>query len=232
MPTRLRFILLTLWGLAIGQGAAAQNWMEQDLTRRVALWLRVQDGNWDPQPCAFGDEELETAVFKTSFSPITLPGCKAAHVYRVVVDPHTLVRNGEILALMDCSHVPYRQVTLAVAIDSTHKVEFKGGQAKPVTSQAKVMVISGPIFTDTQQHWASPGITPTERAQARLYYLDPGDISPGKSTRAYTAFRAHSNALHKEVEIRFDKQDPDRFAIYVLGAGGACIKEWDDAGEE
>ena len=93
-------------------------------------------------------------------------------------------------------------------------------------------VISGPIFTNSEYDWASPSITALQRAQARLCYLAPVDVRPGKATRAYTAFRAHAQALHTQVEIRFDQVNVDRFAIYTLARDARCIKSWDDAAEE
>lgn len=227
-PPFIAFLLFLL----SAQAAPAQYWLQQAITERVALWLRVQDGNWDPASCAFDAEEVKTGVFKMSFTPIALPGCKATEVYRVVVNPRALVNLQMETRLLSCSHTAYHQVTLAVAVHTPQSTVLQGGEARVVQSAPALAVISGPIFTNSEYAWASPSITALQRAQARLYYLDPVDVCPGKATRAYTAFRAHAQALHTQVEIRFDPLNADRFAIYTLGRDARCIKSWDDASEE
>jgi hypothetical protein len=227
-PPFIAFLLLLLSATS----TPAQYWMQQAITERVALWLRVQDGNWDPDPCTFDAEDLETGVFQMSSTPIELPGCKATQVYRVVVNPRALVNLQQETRLLDCSHTEYHQVTLAVAVHTPQTTELKAGEARVVQGAPALAVISGPIFTNSEYDWAGPSITALQRAQARLYYLDPVDVRPGKSTRAYTAFRAHAQALHTQVEIRFDPANADRFAIYALGREARCIKSWDDAAEE
>jgi hypothetical protein len=119
IPVFLLLVLLTC------SSTYAQYWMQQAITERVALWLRVQDGNWDPASCAFDAEEVKTGVFKMSCTPIELPGCKATEVHRAVVNPRELVNLQQETRLLTCSHTDYHQVTLAVAVHTPQvKIRF------------------------------------------------------------------------------------------------------------
>lgn len=210
----------------------AQNWMERDISQRVALWLQVRDGNWAHGACAYNAEDLKTGVYKTTFTPINLPGCATDPAYRVVVNPEELVQPNKLVRTRYCSHSQSRQVILAVAIVTPTSIVMQAGEVTTTEGEPKIAVISGPIFTDSESDWGSSSITPLTRAQARLYYLDVEDVRPGRTTDTYSAFEAYSNALKAQVEIQLDSQNPDRFTILTHGRNARCIKSWDDAAEE
>lgn len=118
-----RITLLLL--LLSATSTQAQYWMQQAITERAALWLRVQDGNWDPASCAFDAEAVKAGVFKMSFTPIELPGCKAVEVYRAVVNHRALINLQQEPRLLSCSHTEYQQVKLAVTVHTPQvKIRF------------------------------------------------------------------------------------------------------------
>lgn len=212
--------------------ASAQNWMERDISQRVVEWLQVPNGDLKPNICAFDADDLTTGVYGMTFTPITLPGCNGDTFYHVVVHPGEIIHPDGWASLLGCNNAPYLMVPLVVAIISPKSTALIDGELRTVIGEPQIAVISGPIFTDSESDWRSSSITPLERAQARLYYLDVEDLRPGRTTGAYSAFRAYSQAMKAQVEIRFDPADRDRFAIYTLGRDARCIKSWDDAAEE